>query len=299
MTKKLTLIEAVTAYIVSLAQPIITDYQIGLFIFQSYQLKEYNKNPLRLKKQSPEITDYKRVVEILLNRKIISRTKEFPDSVFIISNKPPVSAEEFVCLINPFTYISHLSAMGYHGFSDYPQKKLYLSSPASSSYRNYVVAKMERDSGGEKNLKKYYEGSLPRLKALEISEIENKSVNIYHSNHIGSFQAKGNIKIANVERTFLDMLRKPDCCGGMQHVIQVYKKYALKYLTHILKEINEHGKPIEKVRAGYILEEYCDVEDVVIESWLKFVQRGGSRKLDPLKKYSTNYSERWCLSLNI
>jgi hypothetical protein len=95
------------------------------------------------------------------------------------------------------------------------------------------------------------------------------------------------------------MLRQPELCGGMAHVVDVYKNHAHRNLNEILKEIDEHGKPIEKVRAGCILEEYCQIKDEIIDSWLQFVQRGGSRKLNPEKVYQPTYSERWCISLNL
>jgi hypothetical protein len=70
-------------------------------------------------------------------------------------------------------------------------------------------------------------------------------------------------------------------------------------LEPVLKEIDTNGSQIEKVRAGYILEELCGIKDFVIENWLQFAQRGSSRKLDPSSEFSPDYSERWCLSLNI
>lgn len=44
------------------------------------------------------------------------------------------------------------------------------------------------------------------------------------------------------------MLQEPDYCGGFSHVLEVFTEYAGHYLPVILKSI-------DKVRAGYILQE--------------------------------------------
>jgi predicted transcriptional regulator of viral defense system len=96
------------------------------------------------------------------------------------------------------------------------------------------------------------------------------------------------------------MVRKPELCGGIYNVLDAYMEYAKRYLNLILDEINRNGNKIEKVRAGYILEERCDIKNnPIIESWKTFAQRGGSRKLDPDSEYDPEYSETWCLSINI
>jgi predicted transcriptional regulator of viral defense system len=108
------------------------------------------------------------------------------------------------------------------------------------------------------------------------------------------------IRVSSIGRTFLDMLRKPDLCGGMNHVIDVFIEHAKPYLPLIINEIDRHGDKIEKVRAGYILEERCHIiENPKIDAWVVFAQRGGSRVLDPTTPYWSTFSEKWCLSINV
>jgi len=105
--------------------------------------------------------------------------------------------------------------------------------------------------------------------------------------------------VATRGRTFLDMLRDPQLCGGLSHVLQVYKEHAPQSLRLILDEVDQHGKPIDKVRAGWILESVCHIHDPRIDAWTVFAQRGGSRKLDASAEYSPEFSERWALSINV
>ena len=82
-------------------------------------------------------------------------------------------------------------------------------------------------------------------------------------------------------------------------MIEVWERESTNYLKPIINEIDKHGGPIDKVRAGYLLEEVVGINDQTIHSWLSYSMRGGSRKLDPEQEYAPRWSEKWCLSLNV
>ena len=107
------------------------------------------------------------------------------------------------------------------------------------------------------------------------------------------------MRVATIGRTFLDMLREPELCGGIYHVLEIYAAHAQRYLRLIIDVINRHGTKIDKVRAGYILDERLGLLHPIIDSWLEFAQRGGSRKLLANAPYRSRFSEKWCLSINI
>jgi len=62
------------------------------------------------------------------------------------------------------------------------------------------------------------------------------------------------------------MLKNPDLCGGMSHVMDVFEEYGEKYLRLITNEIDKNGAPIDKVRTGYILDECLGIDNKVVES---------------------------------
>jgi len=95
------------------------------------------------------------------------------------------------------------------------------------------------------------------------------------------------------------MLREPKLCGDIQHVLDIYQKDARRYLKLIVGEIDRHGQPIDKVRAGFVITEVCRLTSPAVDGWEKFAQRGGSRKLDAENEYAPIYSERWQLSINV
>jgi predicted transcriptional regulator of viral defense system len=290
--------KSVALSIGKLKQPVITKYQLGVLIFKSY-LSNSGRKILKTNKRHYS-TVFDQILEKLLEIGVINENKNFPEfSVFNILGKDDSESEEIICTIDPFSYVSHLSAMSYHGLTDRMPKMIFISSPASRKWSPFAQKLMKKDLGEDFN--NYRSIKLPKLQRIRLDKINKQVINRYSSMHYGAFKSiKGkNLRISTIGRTFLDMLRRPDLCGGIHHVIEIFKEFGPQYLGLIVDEIDRHGKQIDKVRAGYILEEVCEQKNKTIDSWIKFVQRGGSRKLDPSEEYSHRYSERWCLSINI
>jgi hypothetical protein len=147
----------------------------------------------------------------------------------------------------------------------------------------------------------YLESGLPRIKRSKIPKFKNFSTIKYSTKNIGQFISINydRKRVATVGRTFLDMIRKAELCGGMHKVVSIYKRYAKKHLGAILPEIENYGLKIDKVRAGYILDEVCGIKNDIVISWQENAQRGGSQRLDPGRPYAPVFSEKWCLSINV
>lgn len=71
------------------------------------------------------------------------------------------------------------------------------------------------------------------------------------------------------------MLKNPELCDGISHMIDVFEKYGEKHLKLITNEIDRNGAPIDKVRAGYILDECLGIDNKTIENCSIFAQCGG------------------------
>jgi predicted transcriptional regulator of viral defense system len=95
-------------------------------------------------------------------------------------------------------------------------------------------------------------------------------------------------------------VERPQYCGGMAHVIDVWREHAHTFREEIVNTMDEVGTEIAKVRAGYLLDEVLEAgDDSRIQGWVQFAQRGSSRVLDPTKDFSSAYSEKWILSINV
>lgn len=293
--------KATALLIAELDQPVVTLYQLGLLVHKLYRDKQFKGEALdRLKKPSAEREDLNAIVNRLQEEGILSGYKGLPSkSVFSLLGRTHESPLDIVCTIDPFGYISHLSAMEYHGLTDRIPSKIILSSPAQADWRKFANTRMEKDLGDD--LQAYIDNGMPKLQRIKASKLGKQEIHAFNSLHLGAYRTvRGRmLRVSTIGRTFLDMLRNAELCGGINHVIDVFEEFSQQHLNLVVEEINQHGKPIDKIRAGYILDELMGLKDPRIEEWAQYAQRGGSRKLDALAEYEPVWSEKWCLSLNV
>jgi len=293
--------KALTSYLGEIDQPVITDYQIAVFLFHAYKERKYKDISVKSSASSLSREICKKKIFQFLTTGILSPNQNFSGNrVHSIMGKKGFDAGDIACAVDPFAYVSHLSAMDYHGLTDRIPSTLYISSPSPLLWSKFAKQKMEKDLGD--HLQEYIESGLPKLSRIAIKKIGKMPVSIHSSIHLGAFKlVKGrSIRVSTLGRTFLDMVREPSNCGGMRHCIEVYKKHGAIYHALIIDELNQHGTQIEKSRVGYLLEEVVGiVGNPSLDEWAKHVQRGGSRKLDASNEYEPVYSEKWCISLNV
>jgi len=285
-----------------LKQPAITGYQIGVFLFSLYMNKEYKGRKItNITKEFPNRSDYNRYVKDLISYGILNQDLVSQNDVYVVQSPVPPSPEEIACCIDPFIYISHLSAMEYHGLTNQIPKTLFITGPKNSEWVILKNAKMIKDLGD--HYETYLNTGLPKLRRLAEKKLLKKHVNIFNtaSYNPGSYIniKNKNLRVSTIGRTFLDMIKNPSLCGGIYHVLDAYSDNAQRYLNLIITEVEQHGSKIDKVRVGYILEERLNLSDPAIDRWKNLVQRGGSRKLVSDEPYMSKYSENWCLSINI
>jgi len=301
MPNCISILKAATLKLGSLRQPVITKYQLGKLIFDLHIEGSYQGQPLCTRKEIPIQNDFSRVLKELLDTAILNENPNFPTrSVFNILGKEPKSPGEIACIVDPFAYVSHLSAMEYHGLTDRFPKILYITSLSSNEWSMTAIEKMDKDFTVYRN--DYRDSGFPKLQRIKIGKISGMNVQLTKAKtYLGAYAVVQDsaLRISTIGRTFFDMLRNPADCGGIRHVIDVYKNNAHIYIKAIVEEIERHGGPIDKVRAGYILDEICELSDPKINNWLEYVQRGGSRKLVANASYSPIFSDKWCISLNL
>ncbi|MGM7448008.1 UNVERIFIED_ORG: hypothetical protein DFO82_1316 [Idiomarina abyssalis] len=294
------LTKAMTLSLGNLNFPVFTQYHLGKLLFGLYKEKHFRGEPLiKIQKDYPDSRDFTRITNRLLAEGILSEYRGMPNTVFTLLGRELDSIEDISCTIDPFCYLSHLSAMDYHGITDRIPSKLFLSSPSPKEWKATALKRMELDL--KEDLNTYIECGLPRLRRVNFKRVGKQEVSVLHSSHLGAYKnVRGrNFRVSTVGRTFLDMLRNPELCGGMNHVIDVFSEFANQYLRLITDEIDANGRAIDKVRAGYILDEVVGVKNETVASWVHFAQRGGSRKLDHSTEYIPQWSDKWCISINV
>ncbi len=294
------ILKAITLALGELEQPVVTSYQLGKIVFELYKTKSYKGDVINIQKHHAEATTYNQNLKRLQEEGILTMYKGLPaKSVFSLLGRSHDSVEDIVCTVDPFAYISHLSAMEHHGLTNRMPNKLFMSSPAPKKWKEFANEKMKKDLG--EDIDDYLQNGLPELRKTKLEKVNKKEIHRFNSVHWGAYKnIKGRtMRVSTIGRTFLDMLRNPELCGGINHVLEIYENHAQSYLKLITNEINLHGAPIDKVRAGYIMGERLKMDFDELSEWAKQAQRGGSRKLDASSEYEPVWSDTWCLSLNI
>ncbi|MGV0949606.1 MAG: type IV toxin-antitoxin system AbiEi family antitoxin domain-containing protein [Azonexus sp.] len=246
---------ALSLQIGQLYQPVVTSYQLACLVFTFYQTKVYRGETLgHIQKDVPARADYTRLLSTLVQNGILQNSKEVPNSeVFTVLGRDTAGADDIACCVDPFCYVSHLSAMEYHGFTDRLPKLLFLTTPPSPHWGKLAAERMQKDLGPE-GVALYREASLPSLRRLRLAKIHRKTLSIHETRHCdpGAYlNVQGRpLRVSTIGRTFLDMLREPDLCGGIYHVLEVYAGHASRYLRLIVDTVDRHGSRIDKVRAG-------------------------------------------------
>jgi predicted transcriptional regulator of viral defense system len=294
------LAKAMTLSLGELTEPVFTRYQLGSVLHGLYAKKSYEGEVIEgLKQEVGEFSEFKKSLKELEARGILRPFPGLGQSAYSLLARKEIAPEEVACTVDPFCYLSHLSAMVHHGLTNRIPAKLFVSSPKATDWKKHAEAQMLKDLGDD--LEAYRENGMPLLTRIKMEKLGKTQIHRFDATHLGAYKnvRDKTLRISTMGRTFLDMLRNPELCGGIHHVLEVYEESAKTYQRLIVDEIDRHGAPINKVRAGYILSEKLQIQDEVVESWVKFAQRGGSRKLDAAGEYIAEWSDKWCLSLNV
>ena len=274
-------------------KPVLSQFDFFRIIWRMYH--ESSGKGLYLRSNTPSQVDYVRLKSILREADVIGTDPDYRKRVIRVLSISDLPAEDIICLLDRTCYISYLSAMQRWGLTDRSPAALLLTRPdrkaAAEELRSY---RTEALCEGESN-------PFPSTIVGHPARVRGRDVRILESRSVGKcLNSRGSsVRLSTIGQTFLDMLRKPNLCGGMYHVLDVWEEHAETYLPEIVSAVDTAASGIVKSRAGYILEERQGLHHPRIERWKQSGQRGGSRKLDPAKKFAPAFSATWMISLNV
>jgi predicted transcriptional regulator of viral defense system len=279
-------------------KPVICLYELAIYIYKLYQDKELNGHQIRkVVNDEPERRTIDSNINELVSQGVLTSSHNHDHTAYFISGQRKPTAQQYVCSVNPFCYIAYISAMEWHGITDRIPNTIQLVTCSSRKYKDLMSSHLNNTIPNVN-----FASNLLPTRAFSLYSFDNKNFEFHQSNKFNLPKAQfgsGGVRVSSLGDTFLDMLKKPDLCGGFNHVLDVFLECAEKYLPTIVKSINKNGTAIDKARAGYILEELCNLEHRLINSWKEGVSRGGSRRLVYSNPYKHVYSETWCISINM
>lgn len=277
--------------------PVVTFYDFFVLGHRLFHSKTWKGESMKRMPHAWDQLRAKNAIRRLEARRALVSDSDFTSSVWRVTQATRAgSAEEVACIADPFAYVSHLSAMQRYGLTDRSPQALHLTTPKRPLWNALRIERAVHD--------------LPDVQRVENSilarpgfrdTIRRRPIVVHVSSHPWHpSQVSGEeTRITSIGQTFADMLTEPGLCGGMRHVLDVWESEASQWVQEIVAAVDELDVKIAKVRAGYILSEIMDIDHPALHNWVKFAQRGGSRKLDPDSDYVPEFSERWMISINV
>jgi len=292
--------EALPLAIAKLNRAAFSRYELALIVWRLYESKTFNDAKVTgLSRATADLRAFKAAESSLLQAELIKNIGKSKAPFYIWSGGGEHSKFEMACCSDPFSAISHLSAMEWHGLTNRISERVFITSPTAKQWGALAQEQMTKDLGSQ--LPRFKDARLPVLTRINVEKIGRRPLTRYETKfHFGFVKGGPEIRVTSIGRTYLDMLREPQLCGGIQHVFEVIRENASRHLKLIFNEFDAHGNAIDKVRMGFLLERLCSIKSESLDLWAtQFASRGGSRKLDPKMPYAPDFSTKWCLSINV
>ncbi len=277
--------------------PVLTMFDFFVLGWNLFNAKNWNGEPLKRLPAHWDYTRAKNAIKRLEQKRFLVLDTDFYSNVWRVSQSTRAgTAAEVACIVDPFAYVSHMSAMQRYGLTDRSPKALHITTPKPQIWKINIEEHAQQRIRGAKNIEKRvlfkpgFRGAL-RRHPLDIHTTSHP----WYPVQIGGEETR----ITSIGQTFADSLKEPHLCGGMPHVLQIWQEEAEHWLPEIIEAIDNLESKIAKVRAGYIFSELLNLEFPNLLDWERHAQRGGSRKLDPDTEYAPKFSERWMLSINV
>ena len=225
-------------------KPVLSHFDFFRIVLAMYRAAAGKK--LYLRREVPDRDDIARFRSILKTTGAIGNDRDYGSRVIRVLSVSDLPAEDVVCLVDPTCYVSHLSAMQRWGLTDRTPRALALTRPdrkaAAAVLRTYMNEAMNEKENNPYSL----------TLVNHPSRVRRRNVTMYESRAAGAFMTNRgtDIRLSTVGQTFLDTLQRPDLCGGMSHVLDVWEEHASTFLDEIASTIDRTTKALLKSRVS-------------------------------------------------
>lgn len=192
----------------------------------------FNKNYLKWK--LPISTQFKQFHEFIIERKELLILISLPRGNRYILNNPGNLPSVFEVASNLYndSYLSHYSAVSYHGLTKEIIKSVYSNRPRpfTSNHSDFNISQNDIDNAFS---------SLPKTTS-QYFDYQNYRVYLLNSKN-GDFGIikDGDIRVTSIERTLVDIAVRPQYSGGVYEVLDIYRnaegKFSVNKLLMCLK----------------------------------------------------------------
>jgi predicted transcriptional regulator of viral defense system len=245
---------AVLALLEEERRAVVTHYTLFLVLRQLFTPE--NRQKLYLRADAPTTDNLRKLTANLSDTGGIEIDPDYGRSVFRVLPVGESPADEVCPLANPFGYISHLSAMQRWGLTDRRPEALHLTMPPAGAARPLIEQRMAADY--KTPVSEIPLNEMVKLAFIRHPEtVRSRRISVYETKHPGAWlQVRdSHARLATIGQTFVDTVERPQYCGGMAHVLDVWREHAGIYSQEIIAAVDKVESPIVKVRAGYLLDD--------------------------------------------
>lgn len=237
--------------------------------------------------------DVKRTIQNMITSQRVESIPRAPNCFVLrdpFGRRFPIRELELLFELNPYSILTHYSALEYHGFTQDQPKVLTVWSD-SSDFTPLGTTNEE------------WEG-IPHPTAHKPIKVISQRVEWYRGRMDTSFGIEEAmdgpipIRVTDRERTLIDAIQQPARSGGAQNVFRAWV-LARDFvdISKITMYVERTGIKLLRQRVGFLAES-LGLSHSSFDTWASQSVRGGSSKLIGSEQFSSTYSERWNLSLN-
>ncbi|MEI8017544.1 MAG: hypothetical protein WCH39_05045 [Schlesneria sp.] len=206
---------------------------------------------------------------------------------------------------NPTAVFSHFTAIAFHQLTDEIPQSIFVSYSPGISIRIPLGTTPDDWVDAPKPRLRYPKTVTPNKmtatdeKPTSRTVVWSKIKPEWDFGHMIGFVTQTPIYVTNLERTLIDSIRSPEKCLGLSEVFRVWRRAADQIdVDRIVQYVDRINQGLLKQRVGLILEK-LEKNHPRLNEWADHATRGSSAKLDATSEFSSVYSERWRLSLNV
>ncbi|MCO7036034.1 hypothetical protein NAG83_05900 [Pseudomonas carnis] len=299
--------EALTSWVLEdYPYSVITKEKIALQIFKFYLDKSYKGERIQqIRKQYAAPKDYENNIHKLQRSGVLSPIEaEYSpfltsqlQECYVIKGKREYTPQETLCALYPYGYISHLSAMEWHGLTDKIPVDIYFTTCSPVDWRHRAAEQVDIDDIHLFDLRNFT-AKYPRNIKLDGRPVVIGS----ETHYVDPLEVNGSpLRVSTIGKTFIDMLRDPSKSGGEEHVLEIFLEHGKKYSPLIISALEKYGRKIDRARTGFVLDKMVGIKSSKLEV-LRLESsktRGSSKVLSPNRPFASEYDEDWSLSLNV
>jgi predicted transcriptional regulator of viral defense system len=204
-----------------------------------------------------------------------------------------VEEEEVLMELHPYASLSHISALSFHQMTEQLSQDIHVSIPDAGSGGFWPIGTKPEDWQG-----------ITIARGRVADSVFGRRVHwhrLVRKRILGTsiFDYRGYpVRVTTPERTLLDGLLRPDWSGGFANVLQAWARYRdLIEVKALVECVDQLDVGVLRQRTGFLMEEF-GLTHPALATWVTQAQRGGSSKLNGGAKFSSQFNERWQLSIN-